>query len=301
MSTESGTKKGLSGLARDLRLFAKYHLVRRSVHYPARETELDVVSLGFDLDAYVQQLLAFDSDALDVRELTTVSYEGRAHPMVQVRSHRREGARKTLLVLAGVHGNEHAGLLAIPPILERFDREGPVRLVVVTPVNPVGAAELSRYNADGYDINRDFELFLTPEARVVRDVYAREEPDFVVSLHEGPQDASFMFANRFVDSELAGRLLATLERGGTELATQDYFGLTLEPPGLSKMGRAAWAINAVWARTLGMKATLMYSDDREIPELVLESSWRQTDSAARIGSHVDLVRALIDELGRPGG
>ena len=55
---------------------------------------------------------------------------------------------KTLLVLAGVHGNEHAGLLAVPRLLEKWTEDA-VRLVVITPVNPVGAAELSRYNADG--------------------------------------------------------------------------------------------------------------------------------------------------------
>lgn len=284
-------------LRQDLRLFAKYHLVRRSVDHPAQEMELDVVSLGFELGAYVQELMAFAGD-FEVRELASMDYEGRAHPIVQVRSHEDRPAEKTLLVLAGVHGNEHAGLLAIPPILAGFDPAGAVRLVVVTPVNPVGAAELSRYNAEGYDINRDFELFLTPEAGIVRDVYDREEPDFVVSLHEGPQDASFMFANRFVDPALARGLLSTLSEGGTELATEDYFGMKLEPPGLSTMGRGAWLINALWAKTLRMKATLMFSDDRQIPELVLESSWRQKDSAARVRPHVDLVLGLVDELAR---
>ena len=31
-------------------------------------------------------------------------------------------------------------------------------------------------------------------------------PDFVVSLHEGPQDAAFMFANRHVQAELERRV-----------------------------------------------------------------------------------------------
>ena len=285
----------LRTLPSDLRLFAKYHLVRRSVTYPARETELGVVPLDFDLDAYVARLRRPDP-RFEVSTLETLSYEGREHPMLRLRSIDPNAKRK-LLVLAGVHGNEHAGLLAVPEILERFDPTAGVRLTIVTPVNPVGAAELSRYNAEGYDINRDFERFLTPEARAVARVYEEERPDFVVSLHEGPQDASFFFANRYVNDGLARRLLAALERGGTRLASEDYLGLTLRPPGLSPMTRAAWWLNRLWAKALGMKATIMFSDDRRIPEIVLESSWRVPDRRARIRPHVDLVVGLLEALG----
>jgi hypothetical protein len=127
-------------------------------------------------------------------------------------------------------------------------------------------------------------------------VYERERPDFVISLHEGPQDATFMFANRFVDGALARTLLGALAAGGTVLAEKDYFGLRLDPPGLSATSPAGRAVNWLWARTLGMKATIGYSEDRGIPELVLESSWRLADEAARVRAHVDLVAAVTRAL-----
>jgi hypothetical protein len=283
----------LATLPKDLATFAKYHLVRRSVTYPARELELGVVPLSFELERYVATIRAFDGERFEVRTEATVTYRERAHPILSVRS-RGPGA-KTLLVLAGVHGNEHAGLLAVPSILEQWTSER-VRLVVVTPANPVGAAELSRYNAEGYDVNRDFVRFATPEARVVRDVYDRERPDFVLSLHEGPQDATFMFANRYVDDALARTLLDALAAGGTVLAEQDYFGMRLEPRGLSPTSRVGRAVNWLWSRALGMKATIGYSEDRGIPELVLESSWRLPDERARVRAHVDLVAAVARAL-----
>jgi len=283
----------LATLPEDLSKFAKYHLVRRSVKHPARETDLGIVPLAFDLDRYVERIRAFDGERFAVRTEATVSYRGRAHPILSVQSKRP--ARKTLLVLAGVHGNEHAGLLAVPPLLEAFDSER-VRLVVITPANPVGAAELSRYNAEGYDVNRDFVRFDTPEARLLRTVYERERPDFVVSLHEGPQDATFMFANRHVGAALARTLLEALQAGGTRLADKDYFGLPLTPPGLSAASPVSNAVNWLWSRTLGMKATIGYSDDRGIPELVLESSWRLADESARLRAHVDLVAAVARAL-----
>ncbi|MEZ4257532.1 MAG: DUF2817 domain-containing protein [Polyangiaceae bacterium] len=279
----------LATLPRDLSKLARYHLYRRAETHPARETELGIVPLDFELDRYVDAVRAFDGGRFEVRTEATVTYRDRAHPILSVTS--REAAPKTLLVLAGVHGNEHAGLLAVPPILDAWQAEG-VRIVVLTPVNPVAAAELSRFNEEGYDINRDFVRFSTPQARVVRDVYDRERPDFVISLHEGPQDATFMFTNRYVDRATGAALCDALAEGGTTLAHKDYFGLRLDPPGLSPSSATGRAVHKIWALTLSMKASISYSEDRGIPEIVLESSWRMTDAAARVRPHVDLVAAV---------
>lgn len=289
----------LATLPRDLATFAKYHLVRRTAKHPAREEDLGIVPLSFDLERYVDAVRGFDGERFEVKTETEVSYGGRAHPILSVRSRPRR-ADKTLLVLAGVHGNEHAGLLAVPRLLEKWsDEHGEgVRLVVVTPVNPVGAAELSRYNAEGYDINRDFVRFYTPEARLVRAIFERERPDFVVSLHEGPQSATFMFANRFVTGETARELLDALASGGTVLAEKDYFGLRLEPAGLSPSTAMARAVTKLWASVLGMKTSIAYSEDLGIPELVLESSWSLPAEDARVRAHVDLVLAVALHLHR---
>lgn len=283
----------LRTLPRDLQTFAKYHLVRRSVTYPAQEDTLGIVPLAFDLDAYVARLRAYDPARFEVTTEASIDYCGRAHPILSLRS--RAPAEKTLLVLAGVHGNEHAGLLAVPRILDAWATLT-VRLVVVTPVNPVGAAELSRYNAEGYDVNRDFVRFATPEARVVRAVHERERPDFVVSLHEGPQDATFFFANRFVDDARARLLLDALAAGGTLLAEKDYFGMRLDPPGLSPSSPANRALMKLWASTLRMKTSIAYAEDRGVPEVLLESSWRLADEATRVRAHVDLVAAVAKTL-----
>lgn len=291
----------LSTLPDDLRLFAKYHLVRRSVTYPAPETELGIVPLGYDPDAYVEALRA-RADRFEISTLAEVQYEGRTHPMLEIVAPAERPLRR-LLVLAGVHGNEHAGLLAIPALLDRLEAEPfeDVEIRIVTPCNPVGAAELSRYNAEGYDINRDFVRFYTPEARAIRVVAERARPDFVVSLHEGPHEATFMFANRHVSDDAARRMLAALEAGGTELARNDYVGMALTPPGLSPMTRVAWGVQAVWGATLGMMTTSMWFDRRGVPELTLESSWRLPDEAARVRAHVDLVRAVARELSDQSG
>ena len=278
----------------DLRLFARFHLKQRAYDHPAQDAELGVVSLGYEPEAFEAAVRGF-GDRYDVVEEARVAYRGTTRPILSVSS-RTPSPTGRLLVCSGVHGNEQAGIVCIPEILARYADDGPVALRVLTPVNAIGAAELSRFNADGYDINRDFTKFRTEEARVVRRAFDEFRPDFVVSLHEGPQDASFMFANRHVDGALARRLLAALEAGGTTLATQDYFGLTLKPQGLSASSPTQRAILRLWSATLGMMAVNEYASRRGIPEVTLESSWRSEDRASRVQGHVDLVLALAGEL-----
>jgi hypothetical protein len=286
----------------ELKQFARYHLLRRAHDHPARERELGVVSLGYDPAQFERELRAFDGAGFTVRERAKVEYREAQRGIFRVLSTNVARARKRLLVLSGVHGNEHAGILSVPGVLERFRSEHGdaerVGLCVLTPVNPVGAAEDSRFNAQGYDINRDFVRFDTVEARVVRDTMDELRPDFVLSLHEGPQDASFMFANAHVDSALAERLLRAFEAGGTNLATHDYFGSRLRRPGLSPSSRASRAVVRLWALSLSMMASNAFSEGRGVPELVLESSWRNPDRAERLRAHTDLCAALCDELAR---
>jgi hypothetical protein len=283
----------------EIRLFAQYHLLRRVHDHPARESELGVVSLGYDPAAFETEIRAA-ADRFEVREVARVAYRDATRPIFSVSSRNAATAERKLLVLSGVHGNEQAGIVCVPEILARYhaerERFADVALEVLTPVNPIGAAELSRFNAEGYDINRDFVRFDTLEARAVRAAFDARRPDFVVSLHEGPQDASFMFANEHVTPEIAARLLRTLETGGTELAKTDYFGSRLTPPGLSPSTRASRAVLRLWAGTLGMMASNAFSATRGVPELTLESSWRSTDRASRVRGHVNLCLAVCGEL-----
>ena len=250
-------------------------------------------TIDFDLDRYLERIRAFRGERFQVDVEVTVADHGRDYPLLSVCS--RAPAPKTLLVLAGVHGDELAGLLAVPEILESWRSEH-VRLVVLTPVNPVGAARRSRGNARGHDINRDFVRFATPEARVVRRVFERVRPDFVLSLHEGPQQGTFMFTNRFVGRALATALCAELAAGGTVLAEKDYFGRRLRPPGLAPASTLMQAVWTLWARAFRSQASIAYSQERTVPEIVLESSWWHPDQKARIRPHVALVDAVAQRL-----
>jgi hypothetical protein len=278
----------------EVKAFGRLHLKQRAYTWPAPDEGLGVVPIGYEPDEFEAAVRAF-GDRYDIVEEGRVSYRDTTRPILSVSS-RTASATRRLLIVSGVHGNEQAGILCVPEILERYDVDGPVALRVVTPVNPIGAAELSRFNADGYDINRDFLRFRTEEARIVRRTFDEFRPDFVLSLHEGPQDDAFLFTNRHVDLGLADRLLAALVAGGTTLAEKDYFGLKLKPRGLSASTPVQRAVLRLWEGTLKMQAVNEFAAHRGIPEVTLESGWRSPDRAARVRAHVDLALALRDEL-----
>ncbi|MCP5042166.1 MAG: M14 family metallocarboxypeptidase [bacterium] len=287
----------------DLKLFAKYHLVRRNFDYPARETELGIELLAYDTDSYAK-LVGSYADHFELDELDVIPYQGRLHPIHRIRAAAGKHRRRSLLVLCGTHGNEYAGMLAVPLLLDHF-RENPaclseIDLSIVTPVNPVGAQEQSRYNAQGYDVNRDFTRFETSEACAVRRAVEEARPDFILSLHEGPHDGTFMFANRCVDPSLAAPVLDRLEQSGTRLAGVDYFGRKLETPGYARPTRPLRIGWWLWSRVLAMASAGVYADELGTAEITLESSWRD-DADTRIRTHVECVLAVIDWMGKGSG
>ena len=130
----------------------------------------------------------------------------------------------------------------------------------------------------------------------MRDVFEDVRPDFVISLHEGPQRGAFMFTNRHIGAPLATALCDALAAGGTVLAGRDYFGRRLRPPGWAPATAATHAVWKIGDVALRQKATISYSEDRSVPEIVLEGSSRITDEAARVRPHVDLVSAVAERL-----
>ncbi|MCX7807518.1 MAG: DUF2817 domain-containing protein [Deltaproteobacteria bacterium] len=280
--------------------FIQYHLRHQPVNHPAQEHELGIVRLGYNPIEFKNSLWRV-SEFFEVRERTRIEFQGSDHPIFEVRLGSSRESAPRLFILSGIHGNEEGGILAVPVILERL-REQPqlvskVNVRILAPVNPVGAYNHSRYNASGHDINRDFVNFRTPEARLIRLLFDEYKPDFVLSLHEGPQRGTFMFANACVPATLALALVEALQRAHVELAERDYFGRRLDPPGLAVATWPSQALVAAWARYFHMMTVHEYAARRGIPEITLETSWRSGEWYNRILPHVELVLELLKQLG----
>jgi protein MpaA len=108
-----------------------------------------------------------------------------------------------VLILGGVHGDEHEGVEACLGLLQRWSTSFPFRLrvCVIPAVNPDGVLRHQRVNGNGVDLNRnmatnDWSPTVTteryhpgpsansePETRALIAVIERLKPQFILSLH----------------------------------------------------------------------------------------------------------------------
>ncbi len=119
------------------------------------------------------------------------------------------GTPLRVLLTAGVHGTEPAGVEALLRFVERLARD-PSRLPgafidVVPIVNPWGYVYGYRYNGDGQDVNRDYASHRTQEAVLIRDLIREDGPfDLVVDLHESKNDGYFLYEYRAPAAGMGG-------------------------------------------------------------------------------------------------
>ncbi len=140
---------------------------------------------------------------LTTQETIGTSVQGR--PIVAIHRTRQSGdgttgARRTLLVVGNVHGDEQAGLRVVRLLRLRTDLPANLDLWLVPTANPDGTAARTRTNAHGVDLNRNFPYrwgrgpkgptwggpapWSEPESRALRDLVLRVQPDLMVVFHQ---------------------------------------------------------------------------------------------------------------------
>lgn len=132
---------------------------------------------------------------------TYLSVEGRS-----IDVHVFGSGPRSVLLMAGVHGDEESGVEVVRLILDRLSRtpesslDG-VRVVLMPLANPDGHAAGTRQNARGIDLNRNFpesdfgtgeksgqyyggeSAASEPETRAIMDVVTFHAPELIISLH----------------------------------------------------------------------------------------------------------------------
>lgn len=287
-------------LINKLKIFYKYHIAINPTSSPIpAETELGLIPLDLDLEEYYSQLLKY-SKLFNIQEIESIIYNSNKLPIYSIKTSSKP-SNKNLLLTAGIHGNEYAGLLAVLEILEDIkanpQKYEKVNLNIITPINPVGVLELSRYNASGKDINRDFHRFETLEAKAVRSELKKFKPDFVIDLHEGPQDdGTFIYTHQKVKKKATEFLFNYLNEKKALLAERDYLGRKLKTKGHAKLGSIFGILEKLWENILGKKPFASYATSEGIPAITIESSWRTKSKAERVKAHVLTIDAIVEVL-----
>ncbi len=262
-------------------------------------SDLGLRSVPLDLHDFYVAMRA-RSSAFEISELGTVRDGEESHPILSIR-HRVRSARHEILIVAGVHGNETAGLLAVPAILDLLESGRPEHsfsdVTIVAPANPIGVLHGSRYNGDGCDLNRDFREPRTHEARLIRDFIASQPPSLIVSLHEGPQDGYLLVVTSEGSKQLAEAAVRRVRESGLPLARSHFAGFSLRTPGLAAEGGGTDFLKWV----LGLHTLGSFANGLGIGTYTTETSWSSDDFEGRVQAHVVTVEALLLEAAREVG
>lgn len=241
-----------------------------------------------DVIAYVKSLRDSGFHCSDVG---TASFESVNYPIVQL-DITGDSPRKRLLIVAGVHGNEFAGALAVEDLVRQLKANPALYnnwyIQILAPVNPVGLAKCSRYDQDGYDINRDFKHFYTLGARLQRDAIKTFNPDVIVTLHESPQPDFFMFSEGKLSQELRGAITQKLKADNVKLASKSYLGIKTKA-GIWEKPKTAFIIQ----RLLGMHTLGSYAYKLKIPMITTESNWNNSNVDERKRPHISVILGIL--------
>jgi hypothetical protein len=148
------------------------------------------------------RLLALKGPHLEVETIHSV--EG--YPMYLVHLRKSHDAPFTILLTAGVHGDEPAGVEAVLRFLdsEHAKRLDHFQFCVLPCINPTGVVENTRENRGGIDLNRAFDTDSIPEVLFVKEALNGRKIDCHFDFHEDWEARGFYMYEGAHDGQFFG-------------------------------------------------------------------------------------------------
>ncbi len=161
------------------------------------------------------------SKNLSLQEIGNITYDGFKSSILHVAYRSPDSSKKKykILIEAGIHGNEPAGVAFVRELIGRLaDGSTPLAdydLDIIPVVNPWGWSHDIRFNMAGIDINRDFSSHHSQEARIIINFFKDRRYDLVMDLHEDPKAQGVYFYQYARDDKtLLNRLVAEVKSSG---------------------------------------------------------------------------------------
>lgn len=281
--------------ANKIKLVYKYYLSPCYHKYPIKQYDFPQFFLEVNLKEYYHKLTTLATPHFKTDTLETIHYNYKSYPILGLtqKATQNHTSKHKLLIMAGVHGNESSGTLAVLELLQYFNTHPNIlrnwELKIVSPLNPVGTLEMSRYNQHGCDLNRKIETSQQKEIALQRNVINKFKPHLIISFHEAPSSGFFIHSNKLLPNNLLNQLLTEVESKGIRLATTDYFGRELKTPGNSKIN----GLFRIFKNVVQVQDLEDYITPKGIIEITTESGWNTNDRFQRINSHVFVVLSML--------
>lgn len=114
------------------------------------------------------------------------------HRQIPLAAIGKDNARVRVMILCRQHGDEPVSTGAALEVIERYAKKDPrickalqgTLLLVIPMVNPDGAEAMTRVNAVGADINRDWNTQSQPETQAVAHAFQILQPQVILDEHE---------------------------------------------------------------------------------------------------------------------
>ncbi len=99
-------------------------------------------------------------------------------------------AKKTIMITAGIHGNEPAPLYALYNLLKQGIKTKK-RIILVPCVNPYGFCLHTHNNENRKNLNRNVSKSTSRAAKALRALVKEYNPQFVLNMHEDADESKF--------------------------------------------------------------------------------------------------------------
>jgi hypothetical protein len=206
---------------------------------------------------------------LDFQEFARVQYGAASLPLWVLRQPALSPQASTVCLLAGVHGNEPAGVQALLSLATRLhDRPEAFadrRYVIVPLANPWGWQRDLRHNGDNRDLSRQFVAGDAQESRALKALFAAERCETFVDLHEDrTREGFYMLAYAEPAHVDLAKLMRSIEQDSLirHARTGDQGLVSIAESELGKVDRTTAAL---WARLNGAAHAFIVETSDSLP------------------------------------
>ncbi len=156
---------------------------------------------------------------LSMEVIGNVKYENFSAPIWVLAYKSDSNTSHQILLGAGIHGNEPAGVECVVKFVGTLARNPQsftgLTFHIIPVVNPWGWSHNIRFNKDGIDINRDFAVFKSQEARIIRELVHGKKYDLMIDLHEDPSAEGFyLYQYGRRDDTVCRQIIAAVRKMG---------------------------------------------------------------------------------------
>jgi hypothetical protein len=251
-----------------------------------------------DLGSVHHRLQAADSASVHqlLTEIGRINVPGFEAPIWRVAYRTFQADLKQVLILAGLHGDETAGVDYVMMLLQRLGSTPAAAVLcdmdIFPLLNPWGWVHDTPFTPAGIDLAADFNGFKSTEAKALRRFLRAKRYDLVVDLREDPGAAGFYLRQYGTDQRrTATRILDRIRAAGHPIE-DDRSGIWLRP----KDGIVAvplWGLTVLrLSRQLTLGGFLRQNVSSNVFSLVTPAA---LPSADRIAMQQIAVETLLSE------